>query len=400
MTPKPRPVVFRLPSQKSTTHRHLHRLAWLACALAFCVIVFGAFVRLSNAGLSCPDWPTCYGRAAWPTAPAEIANHAATQIRPLDATKAWREQVHRMLAGSLGVLVLLLAVLAARQRRHGIVRVAVAVIAVAASIPLYMRGMHGAAMAFAVAGELLLVANALQWSRQAGAWSPQPLPPIASLTLATIVFQALLGMWTVTWLLKPIVVMGHLLGGMATFALLAWLAWRATDRPVRVPDSSLLRKLLAVGLVLLVVQIALGGWTSSNYAALSCGTDFPKCVGQWWPPHDFREGFVLWRGIGVDYEGGVLDGAARIAIHMTHRMMAGVVFLYLGWLAIRLMRSPGLRGFGGLLGVLLLAQVSLGIANVHFALPLKVAVLHNAGAALLLFVLVTLLARVRAPEQA
>ena len=400
MTPKPRPVVFRLPSQKSTTHRHLHRLAWLACTLAFCVIVFGAFVRLSNAGLSCPDWPTCYGRAAWPTAPADVVNHAATQIRPLDATKAWREQVHRMLAGTLGVLVLSLALLAARQRALGIVRVAVAAVAVALSIPLYMRGMHGAAVLFALAGELVLLGNALQWSRQGGAWSPQPLPSIASLTLAVIVFQALLGMWTVTWLLKPIVVMGHLLGGMATFGLLAWLAWRATDRPVRVPDSTLLRRLLFVGLALLVVQIALGGWTSSNYAALSCGTDFPKCVGQWWPPHDFREGFVLWRGIGVDYEGGVLDGAARIAIHMTHRMMAGVVFLYIGWLAIRLMRSPGLRGFGGLLAALLLAQVSLGIANVHFALPLKVAVLHNAGAALLLFVLVTLLSRVRAPEQA
>jgi cytochrome c oxidase assembly protein subunit 15 len=400
MTPKPRPVVFRLPSQKSTTHRHLHRLAWLACTLAFCVIVFGAFVRLSNAGLSCPDWPTCYGRAAWPTAPADVVNHAATQIRPLDATKAWREQVHRMLAGTLGVLVLSLALLAARQRALGIVRVAVAAVAVALSIPLYMRGMHGAAVLFALAGELILLGNALQWARQGGAWSPQPLPSIASLTLAVIVFQALLGMWTVTWLLKPIVVMGHLLGGMATFGLLAWLAWRATDRPVRVPDSTLLRRLLFIGLALLVVQIALGGWTSSNYAALSCGTDFPKCVGQWWPPHDFREGFVVWRGIGVDYEGGVLDGAARIAIHMTHRMMAGVVFLYIGWLAIRLMRSPGLRGFGGLLAALLLAQVSLGIANVHFALPLKVAVLHNAGAALLLFVLVTLLSRVRAPEQA
>ncbi len=412
MTPKPRPVVFRLPSQKSTTHRHLHRLAWLACALAFCVIVFGAFVRLSNAGLSCPDWPTCYGRAAWPTAPADVADHAATQIRPLDASKAWREQVHRMLAGSLGVLVLLLAVLAARRRRHGIVRVVVAALIVAASIPLYMRGQHAAAVLCATLGELVLLGNALQWSFDqgrggAGAGAPggdggvrtSPLPAIASLTLAVIVFQALLGMWTVTWLLKPIVVMGHLLGGLATFALLAWLAWRATDRPVRVPDAALLRRLLAVGLVLLVVQIALGGWTSSNYAALSCGTDFPKCVGQWWPPHDFREGFVLWRGIGVDYEGGVLDGAARIAIHMTHRMMAVVVFLYLGWLALKLLRSPGLRGFGGLLGVLLLAQVSLGIANVKLALPLKVAVMHNAGAALLLFVLVTLLARVRAPEQ-
>jgi cytochrome c oxidase assembly protein subunit 15 len=207
-------------------------------------------------------------------------------------------------------------------------------------------------------------------------------------------------MWTVTWLLKPIVVMGHLLGGLASFALLASMAWRATDRPLQVPDARLLRGLLWLGLALLAVQIALGGWTSANYAALSCGTDFPKCVGRWWPPHDFGEAFVLWRGIGVDYEGGILDGAARIAIHMSHRMMAVVVFAYLMWLAVKLMRSPGLRGFGGLLAVLLLAQVSLGIANVKLALPLEVAVMHNAGAALLLFTLVTLLARLRAPGDA
>ena len=133
-------------------------------------------------------------------------------------------------------------------------------------------------------------------------------------------------------------------------------------------------------------------------AALSCGLDFPKCVGQWWPPHDFGEGFVLWRGIGVDYEGGVLDGAARIAIHMSHRMMAVLVSAYLLWFAVRLLRSPGLRGQGGLLVVLLVAQVSLGIANVKLALPLPVAMMHNAGAALLLFVLVSLLARLRARE--
>ena len=395
---KPRPIVFRLPGQKPV-HRHFHRIAWLACGLALCVIVFGAFVRLSNAGLSCPDWPTCYGRAAWPAAAADVSDHAASAIRPFDDSRAWREQVHRMLAGTLGVLVLVLALLAARRQRLGIVQVLAAAVLVAISIPLYMRGMHGAASLLAGAGELILLVAAVRWWRQNdGNGIAESLPPIAALLLAVIVFQALLGMWTVTWLLKPIVVMGHLLGGLATFALLAWLAWRATDRPIRVPDANLLRKLVGVGLALLVVQVALGGWTSANYAALSCGTDFPKCVGQWWPPHDFGEGFVLWRGIGVDYEGGVLDGAARIAIHMSHRMMAVVVFAYLLWLAVKLMRSPGLRGFGGLLAVLLLAQVSLGIANVKLALPLKVAVMHNAGAALLLFTLVTLLARVRAPE--
>ncbi|WP_140909523.1 COX15/CtaA family protein [Cognatiluteimonas lumbrici] len=379
-----------------TARKHFHRIAWLAVALALGVIVFGAFVRLSNAGLSCPDWPTCYGQATWPTAPADAADHAASEIRPFDDTRAWREQVHRMLAGSLGVLVLVLALVAAARKRFGVAQVLAASALVACSIPLYMRGMHVQAALLAGVGELLLLFAALRWWRDRGG----PLPPLAALTLAVIVFQALLGMWTVTWLLKPIVVMAHLLGGLATFALLSWMAWLATDRPVRVPDARVLRRLLWIGLALLVVQIALGGWTSANYAALSCGTDFPRCVGLWWPPHDFGEAFVLWRGIGVDYEGGILDGAARIAIHMSHRMMAVVVFAYLLWLAVKLMRSPGLRGFGGLLAALLLAQVSLGIANVRMALPLEVAVLHNAGAALLLFTLVTLLARVRAPEVA
>ncbi|HSR66206.1 MAG TPA: COX15/CtaA family protein [Xanthomonadaceae bacterium] len=376
---------------KPTTYRHFHRLAWLACAFAFCVIVFGAFVRLSNAGLSCPDWPTCYGRAAWPSATHEISNQAATAIRPLDATKAWREQVHRMLAGTLGVLVLGLALLAARRRKYGIAQILLAALFVACSIPLYMHARYVPAAVLAACGEGLLLAAALRWSNA-------DLARTAVLTLATIVFQALLGMWTVTWLLKPIVVMGHLLGGLLTFSLLTWMAWRATHLPIRLPDGALLRRLLGLGLGLLAVQIALGGWTSSNYAALSCGLDFPKCVGQWWPPHDFREGFVLWRGVGVDYEGGVLDGQARIAIQMAHRMMAGVVFVYLLWLGSKFLRTPGMRGHGVLLALLVCAQVGLGIANVRLGLPLRVAVLHNAGAALLLFELVGLRARVRPPE--
>jgi len=371
-------------------YRHFHRLAWLACALAFGVIVFGAFVRLSNAGLSCPDWPTCYGRAAWPTATTHVVDHAATAIRPVEVHKAWREQLHRMLAGSLGVLVFVLALFAVRRRRFGIAAVAASAAFVAASIGMYMRARYLPAGLLAGTGEALLLFAALRWSNADFA-------RVSTLTLATIIFQALLGMWTVTWLLKPLVVMGHLLGGLLTFALLTWTAWQATDIPIRVADARLLRRLLVVGLVLLGLQIALGGWTSSNYAALACGTDFPTCVGKWWPPHDFGEGFVLWRGVGVDYEGGVLDGASRIAIQLAHRMMAGVVFLYVGWLSLRLLRSPGLRGAGALLGGLLVAQVCLGIANVKLALPLHVAVLHNACAALLLFVLVGLVARVRAP---
>jgi heme a synthase len=377
--------------QRPGVHRHFHRLAWLACVLALGVIVFGAFVRLSNAGLSCPDWPTCYGRASWPTASSHVVDHAATAIRPVEIHKAWREQLHRMLAGTLGVLVLLLALLAARRRRFGIAQVVVAAVAVAVSIALYMRAQYVPAALLAGSGEAVLLFAALRWSNADFA-------RVSALTLATIIFQALLGMWTVTWLLKPVVVMGHLLGGLLTFALLTWTAWRATARPIRVPDARLLHRLLIGALVLLAVQIALGGWTSSNYAALACGTDFPTCVGRWWPPHDFHQGFVLWRGIGVDYEGGVLDGASRIAIQLAHRMMAVVVFVYVSWLSLRLLRTPGMRGYGALLGGLLVAQVCLGIANVKLALPLHVAVAHNAGAALLLFVLVGLVARVRAPD--
>lgn len=376
---------------KARPWRHLHRLAWLAVALALGVIVFGAFVRLSDAGLSCPDWPTCYGRATWPTTVEQGDGHAATAIRPVEVHKAWREQAHRMAAGLLGVLTLALALLTARHRVRGMLQVVVASALVALAIPLYMAGWHGAASALAVGGELLLLLAAVRWDNR-------DLSRVGALTLAVIIFQALLGMWTVTWLLKPIVVMGHLLGGLLTFSLLLWMAWRATNLPIRLAQAARLHRLVLIGVVLLALQIALGGWTSANYAALSCGTDFPTCVGQWWPPTDFGEAFVLWRGIGVDYEGGILDGQARIAIQMAHRIGAVVVASYLLWLALRMLRTPGIRGWASMLGVLVLVQFGLGIANVKLALPLGNAVAHNAGAVLLLAVLVSLLARLRAPE--
>ena len=387
---------------RPTLARHFHRIAWLAVALTACVVVFGAFVRLSDAGLSCPDWPTCYGRATWPSAPQDAAAHAASEIRPFETHKAWREQVHRHLAATLGVLVLLLALLAVRRRRFGVLQVVGASALVAGAIPAYMQGHIGLAFALAGAGEAVLLLAALRWSNI-------DLARAAVLTLAVIVFQALLGKWTVTLLLKPVIVMGHLLGGLATFSLLVWMAWRATDLPIRLADARVLRRWVVAGIAVLGVQIALGGWTSANYAALACGgggwttaehhyLDFPRCVGLWWPPADYREGFVLWRGVGVDYEGGVLDGASRIAIQMAHRMFALVAALYLLLLSWRLFRLPGMRGWSALLALLVVAQASLGILNVKLSLPLHVAVMHNAGAAALLFVLVTLLARLREPE--
>lgn len=372
-------------------HRHFHRLAWAAVALTLALIVFGGFVRLSNAGLSCPDWPTCYGKATWPAKEQHIAAANEAFERPVEVDKAWREQVHRHIAAGLGLMVLGLALLAARKRRFGVAAVTTASVLVAASIPAYMRGMAELSAVLAMAGEVLLLVAALRWSNS-------DLSRLATLLLMVIVFQAVLGMWTVIWLVKPVIVMAHLLGGLLTFSLLVWLAWKSTpDVDLVHGDAKPLRVALWLGLALLVAQIALGGWTSANYAALACGNDFPTCLGQWWPETDFDEAFVLWRGIGVDYEGGVLDGAARVAIQLSHRVMAVLLGVYLLWLGWRLLRGPGLRFWGGLLLLLLTLQVALGISNVVLNLPLAVAVAHNAGAALLLFVLVTLLVRVRLP---
>ncbi|HJR10939.1 MAG TPA: COX15/CtaA family protein [Rhodanobacteraceae bacterium] len=396
-----------------TANLSLRVLAWVACVLAFFLIMYGSFVRLSNAGLSCPDWPTCYGRVTWPVAPAAVAKaDKAFPNRPVETHKAWREQTHRFAAGTLGLLVLAEALVAtfATRRRFGLVVAAVVLIGI--GIPMYMARHYVTASVLAALGEALLLGVAFFW-RGAG-WRR-----VAVLALAVVCFQALLGMWTVTWLLKPIVVSGHLLGGMATFALLAWVAWRLSfshlpsgggtnlRQGLRTPESlppplSRRRGLFVaamIGVVLLACQIFLGGWTSSNYAALACGiggSAFPTCLGQWWPAMDFHQGFILWRGIGVDFQGGILDAAARTAIQMVHRFGAAVVFVYVLWLAHRAGRA-GLRWHAIALAVLVLAQVALGVSNVMLGLPLAIAVAHTGGAALLLFAVVTLLTRSQAP---
>ncbi|HUH29861.1 MAG TPA: COX15/CtaA family protein [Rhodanobacter sp.] len=367
----------------------LRGLTALAAVFALGLVMFGGFVRLSNAGLSCPDWPTCYGEVTWPEHAHEIARaDAAFPDRPFETHKAWREQVHRFLAGTLGGLVLILALLAAWRSRMARAAVLAAAVAAAGGVTLYMRGEHVWSLVLAVTAIALPLFAALGL-RRAEAWK------ICVLTLAVIVFQAMLGMWTVTLLLKPIVVMGHLLGGMATFGLLAYAALRFAG--VGAVDDHLagVRRMAAIGIVLLVGQIALGGWTSANYAALACGYgpgSFPQCLGQWLPDTDFHQGFVLWRGIGVNYEGGVLDMAARTAIQVAHRLGALVVFCYVAALSLRL-ATRGLRGYGMLLALALVIQVLLGISNVYYGLPLPVATAHNGGAAVLLLTLLATLAR-------
>ena len=323
------------------TSSTLHRIAVVAVIVTFVVIVLGAYVRLSHAGLGCPDWPGCYGQLTWPAESGEIeAANTAFPERPVDIGKAWKEMVHRYLAGFLVLLVVAINVVAWRGGASRRVRL------------------------------------------------------LAGVILALILFQAALGMWTVTLKLKPIIVMAHLLGGLATFSLLLWLAFRT--RPLDGPHDGLAyapyRPAVIAGLLVLLVQLALGGWTSANYAALAC-PDFPTCQQQWWPETNFSEGFILWREIGVDYEGGVLDLPSRVAIHLTHRIGAVVTLGVLGLLALALLRWPATRPGGALLGTLLAAQITLGILNVVLFLPLPVAAAHNGTGALLLGAMIWLLHR-------
>lgn len=306
--------------------------------LAFAVVVLGAYVRLSDAGLGCPDWPGCYGRMIVPDNHDDA--HALYPDRPLEHGKAWKEMAHRYAAGTLGLLVLITGFFSWKYRAYS---------------------------------------------------NKSPVIPL--LLIVLVIFQALLGMWTVTLLLKPLVVVAHLLGGMTILALLLWILLEHTsqNRPVDINNARLFPWALA-GLVMVVLQIALGGWTSSNYAALAC-PDLPTCQGEWWPSMNFIEGFRLWHGLGVNYEFGILAGDARTAIHMVHRIGAILTLLVVGTVAIRAVSddNKSIRYLGILLVLGLAAQFTLGISNVLLRLPLPIAVGHNAMAALLLLNLVALL---------
>ncbi len=302
-------------------------LVWSTVALALTVIVLGAYVRLSDAGLGCPDWPGCYGRISpWHAAEHIEAAQAADPHGPVTYAKAWKEMVHRYLAGALGLAILTIATLSWLR------------------LPLRQR------------------------------WTP-------TLLIVLVIFQALLGMWTVTLQLKPVVVTAHLLGGMLTLALLVWLA--SGRRLAGAPTFKGLRLPARLLLTLVFIQIALGGWVSSHYAALAC-PDLPTCQGQWWPAMDFATAFGSLRPVGVD------PPEVLTAIHMTHRLGALAVLATGIWLLARLWMVASLRPWAAALSVLLAAQILLGLANVLFSLPLPVAVAHNAGAALLLAALVLL----------
>jgi len=332
----------------------LRRLAAFGMLLCLTVIVLGAWVRLTDAGLGCPDWPGCYGHIT--PAGAERVEGKIQSFSPgwdYDSGKAWREMIHRYAATMLGFVIVLIAAIAIAYRQ-----------ARPASIPFTLS--------------LLLI----------------------------VVLQGLLGAFTVWWLVKPLVVVLHLIGGLTTLSLLTWL-WldmrRRTGLVRAEPNATRAaldgaRKAGIVAVVVIAFQIMLGGWTSTNYAAVAC-PDLPQCQAQWWPKGmDFSEAFVIWRGLDINYTGGVLEHPARVAIHFTHRLgaiVASLAVIFAAWLALRTHPPTLVRnGSYWVLGALAL-QLTIAVLMILRAFPLSLATLHNAGAAVLLLALLVFNRRLR-----
>ena len=351
----PRPQTALSASAPPAGAVALRRLAFGSVLLCLTVIILGAWVRLTDAGLGCPDWPGCYGHVT--PAGAEKNDGKIESFSPgwdYDSGKAWREMIHRYAAKALGLCIVLITAIAIAYRRERPVSVVYAVV-----------------------------------------------------LLATVVFQGTLGAFTVWWLVKPLVVVLHLAGGLTTLSLLfwLWLSMRRTTRVVQpVPGATRIaaldraRTAAIVATVVVGLQTLLGGWTSTNYAAVAC-PDLPTCQGQWWPEGmDFKDAFVLWRGLDINYTGGVLEHPARVAIHFSHRLgaiIATLAVLFAAWLAIRhapttLTRNAGYWAVGALSLQLLIA-----FSMILKAFPLWLATAHNAGAALLLLAMLVLNRRLR-----
>ncbi len=339
------------------------KLLFLSLFLTFDLIMFGAFVRVTDAGLGCPDWPGCYGKITPLGAIDTIRAEAAARPQgPVTEFKAWVEMLHRYVAAGLGLMIIALAVMATRQARR-------------AREDARVEASHG----------------------RAYTGGTPPHVALAWFTLAWIILQGIFGAWTVTLKLKPLVVTAHLLGGMILFGLLLAQATRVAGHPPVAREAGRYVGWAARALALLFVQIALGGWVSTNYATLAC-RDFPTCQGTWWPDMDFAAGFELWRRLGVTGEGTALPFAALTAIHYAHRLFAYVVFAVVGTIAWRIRRVQGLERVGtGLLAVLAL-QLATGLTNIFLDWPLAAAVLHTGGAAALtgLLLMLTFRARVAA----
>lgn len=327
------------------------KLVWVTLFLTFDVIMFGAFTRLTDSGLGCPDWPGCYGHANPLQALEHIrAAEALMPDGPVTVMKAWIEMIHRYLAMGIGVLIIAIVVIAWRF-----------------------------------------------WL-QSGRTLTRFAPHFPMLLLAFVCVQGAFGAWTVTMKLQPVIVTIHLLLGMTLLGMLTWVGARQKDHAPGDGRAHALRIPAAIGLTLLALQIALGGWVSTNYAALAC-MDFPLCDGALMPQMDFDNGFTLWRSLGKTAEGDYLPFAALMAIHWTHRMFAFVVAAYIGWVGWKALKIEGLQPVARAVLAALALQITIGIATVSLKWPLALAVAHNGCAALLVLLLVMLNYKARIPGQ-
>ncbi|MBB5390359.1 MULTISPECIES: heme A synthase [unclassified Herbaspirillum] len=318
------------------------KLVWVTLFFTFDLIMFGAFTRLTDSGLGCPDWPGCYNHSNPLLAHAHInAAQEAMPTGPVTWSKAWIEMTHRYLAMAVGVLIIALMAMAWRR-----------------------------------------------WIKSQGTES-QYRPWFPTALLGFVCLQGAFGAWTVTMKLQPVIVTIHLLLGLTLLAMLVWLAARQSPHLPVTPAARALVWPATLGLALLTLQIALGGWVSTNYAALAC-TDFPLCNGKLVPDMDFEHGFTLWRHLGMTAGGDFLPFQALTAIHWVHRSFAFVVILYVVWLAHKALRDEGLRKSGRWLLIIVGLQLATGLATIYLNWPLAIAVVHNGGAALLVILLVML----------
>ena len=323
------------------------RLTFYATLLALIVVSFGAYTRLTDSGLGCPDWPGCYGTLSVPESIDQIEKaQAVYPDSPVEIEKAWIEMIHRYIAGILGIMILVIAFMSIRLREQ--------------------------------------INYSLKWP---------------FFLLGLVIFQAALGMWTVTLLLKPAVVTSHLLGGMTVLGILTFLMHRnyGTHRENFV-SNKFERKIIRFSLVLLFIQIALGGWTSTNYAALAC-TDYPTCHGSLIPEMDFYNAFTIFRELGVTSIGEPLSLEALHAIQWVHRIGAIVLLVYLLFVAYILKVNQGFNMWRNVLILVISLQFIIGIANLLLHLPIILATLHNLGAALLVVILVGINSRITKPWQ-
>lgn len=367
------------------------KLLCFALFLTFDLIMFGTFVRVTDAGLGCPDWPGCYGQLTPLGALDTIRAEAAARPHgPVTEFKAWVEMLHRYIAAGLGLIVIVLAVMATRL--HGAVQAEARVDRSHGRRAPPCAGARMAPDPTPAGGSPSHIPGGV-----IGRIAAPGVPPgvaLAWFTLAWIILQGVFGAWTVTLKLKPLVVTGHLLGGMILFALLLAQAVRVAGHPPVAREAGRFARLGAIALAMLFVQIALGGWVSTNYATLAC-RDFPTCQGELWPTMDFVAGFELWRRLGVTGDGGALPFQALTAIHYTHRLFAYAVFAVVGLLAWRIRRVGGLQRVGDMLLTVLLLQFVTGLTNIFLDWPLVAAVLHTGGAAALLGLLLMVNFRVR-----